>query len=190
MSGSSLLPTRRGRQREHLPLFHEVRGEENDQQELRDLDGLEGDVPDVDPELDAVQLRLGCAAEVGRERKDEEDQSREHEHVPVALEVARAPDDKERADVGEHAERAPRGLVVPGRHRVVEAVDHHEPDPVEQEHDRHQDRVRLRGQVAVGHVDHESQGRGRADELKGVGGQRAVGAEGGEQVREASARRR
>ncbi len=83
----------------------------------------------------------------------------------------------------------PDRLVVPGRHaghvgRGVEPVDHHEAEAVQQEDYRHDDGVRLGGEVPVGEMDDESQARGHADELQGVGRQHSVGAERREQVRQ------
>ena len=47
------------RQREQLALFDEIGGEEDDEEELRGLDRLEGDRSELDPQLDAVQLFSG-----------------------------------------------------------------------------------------------------------------------------------
>ena len=45
--------------REHLALLGQVAGEEDDDADLRQLGGLEGDRADVDAQVGAVDLRCG-----------------------------------------------------------------------------------------------------------------------------------
>ena len=143
----------------------------------------------MDPELDPVQLLLGRPAEVGREREHQEHEGGEHEQVAVTLKVTRAAHEGKGDHIGEDAQDGPDSLVVPGGDRghlggVVEPEDHDEPDAVQHEDDRHHDRVGLRGEVTVRHMDHERQADGDGDELDGVGRQHVVGPERGEQVGE------
>ena len=162
------------REREHLALFYEIGGKEDHEQELGDLYWLEGDWPDADPELHAVQLGFGRPSYVGSEREHQQAERREHEHVAVALEVSDGALTTKWYDIGDDAEGRPDRLVVPrgvGPWGGVEAVDHDKADAVQHENDRHDHRIGLGGEETVGDVDYQSQaGRDAPMNSKRVGG--------------------
>ena len=68
---------------EHLPVVAQVAGQEDDEQDLRELARLELDRPDPHPERGAVD-RL---AEAGQRREGEQDDGGEAEHVLDAVEA-------------------------------------------------------------------------------------------------------
>ena len=89
---------------QHLLVLREVRGEEDAQQELRELDRLELQAAEVDPEPGAVD-----GAE--EQRCHQEDARQQEQQVAVALEVPRVLDHEERHDVEHDAECGPGGLL-------------------------------------------------------------------------------
>ena len=89
--------------REHLTLLAQVGGEEDDQEDLRELARLELDRADVHPQPRAVDRR----AEPGHARQEQERDRRDPEQVLVVLEhavVAAQAEQRER----EEARRRPR----------------------------------------------------------------------------------
>ena len=121
---------------ERLPLVPQVPGEEDDEEDLRELARLEPQRADVDPELDAVdplpQPRDG--------REHQEHDRRDPEDVLVPLEdpvVVAQPDEHEGED--RDADGDPDELAAPVLR--LEAVDEREPDRADQRGEREQRRV-------------------------------------------------
>ena len=111
-------------------------GEEDDEEDLRELARLEPERADVDPELDAVDP----LPEPGDGRQHQQHDRRDAEDVLVALEdavVEAQPDEHER-ERGD-ADRDPDELPAPVL--GVEAVDEREPDRAEERGEREQRRI-------------------------------------------------
>ena len=105
---------------EHLALLSQVAREEEDQEDLRELAGLELERPDVDPELHAVD----SLAEPRNGREQEEEDRRDSEQVAVRLEHAvvvaqRDQRRREDADADQDPERLAPAVV--GVEPVVDA---------------------------------------------------------------------
>jgi hypothetical protein len=95
-------------QREGVPLDHQVAGEEDGDDDLRELTGLEGaDARDGDPDLGAVDARE-------EDREDQQYQRHHHGDVGVALQDPVVLEEDQHTDEQGHAERGPQQLA--GRH--------------------------------------------------------------------------
>ncbi len=95
-----------GGYRQHLALLGEVRGEEDAQRQLGQLDGLAVDGPDADPQARAVVV----LAQVGDERRQHEHDRRQQQQIAVAVEVTGTAHHHEGQDVGAHPHRRPTRL--------------------------------------------------------------------------------
>ena len=150
-------------QRQHVPLGDQVAGEENSESELGELARLDREPADADPHLGAVDL----AHRVGQDRGDgEQHQADRAEGVGVALQRPRLLDHGEHDDERGHANCAPHDLERRGRrgHRgdrvarvpvtagLLQPVDHHDAQAVEQRGKRQQQRIRPRRQPPDGEV--------------------------------------
>src|SRR4029079_4362561 len=134
-------------QGQDVAFLHQVAGEEDDQQDLGDLTGLEGQGTDADPDPGPVDV----AADAGRQWQQEHPETDRHGGEREPAQVAVVPQDDDDADGDEHGQRAPHQLL--GRQELaagavagqVQAVDHPQAQPVEQRGDRQHQRVGIRG---------------------------------------------
>ena len=121
---------------QHLALLAQVAGEEDDQEDLRQLAGLELEGADPHPEPRAVD-RLAdhrqCGQHHQRDRGDSEEVLVGLEHAVVAPE--RDQRQREEADAADDPEALAEGVV------RVEPVDHGDADRREQRGERQQHRV-------------------------------------------------
>ena len=161
-----------------LARAHQVAGEEDREEDLRDLAGLEREEPERDP-----HVGVGVGAEARDDRQQQQQDAREPRDVGVAEEhavVAQQHDDRDRAD-----ERDARPGELAGGCRIpavalqrdVDAVDHREPEAGEKRRDRHDERVGIPRPQAQHDVQRDDE-RGEAaavDEERPV--DRAEGAE-------------
>ena len=134
---------------QHLPALVQVAGEEDDDADLRQLSGLEGDRPEVDREVGVVD---GVPQEA---RQNQQDDPGERDQVAVALEglvVAQEDDGRREEDEPEHE---PVGLVA--RKTLIEAIEHHEPERRQQGDQGEEERV------GVGQPDPDHEVRRDAD---------------------------
>ncbi len=159
-------------QGEHIPLGHQVAGEEHGQRQLGELLGL--DAPDPgNRDLD-LGGGTGDLADAGREDRGQRDQHQADgaERIGVALQRAWLPDEGEHGHEGRHPDRGVEhlqrggGRVHGGDHEarvaappgLLQAVDHHDAEAVEQRGQRQQQRIGIRRQPA-----HRDVGRGDQD---------------------------
>ena len=124
---------------EHLARVAQVGREEDDDRDLRQLGGLEGDRADADAEVGAVDL----LADPRHARQQQEQDARGRDDVAVALEdphvlaqamIVRREDD----EPDDEPLRLLAGEV------LVEAVEHHEPEARERRDEREEVRVGVR----------------------------------------------
>ena len=161
---------------DELALVGEVGGEEDGQDDLGDLAGLEVDRSDPDPDAAAVD---GLAD--ARQQGEQQQADAEHgEGVAVALERAGALHQPERRHERHDPDGGPRGLV--GREPLVEPGDDDVAEPVQHGRHRQQDRVGLGGEAPHGHVGAEQQGEDDDQERDDVGGDAGAGAQAGQHV--------
>ena len=144
---------------EELPAIAEVAGQEDDEEDLRELAGLERHGPELDPEGGAVDR----GAEPGDRRQQEEHDRPQAEDVLDAVELAVVADqDRARGEDG-HADDEPEPLAQ--REVGVDAVDHGQPDPRQERDQRHHVRVGVRenraGHEVRCHVQAEEEGEVR-----------------------------
>ena len=85
-----------GRGRERLSVAREVEREEEDDEYLGELTGLEGERPDEDPQLGSVDLRAD------EHRKKQESDADDAERVLVVREVVEVAHEEERGDHETH----------------------------------------------------------------------------------------
>src|SRR3954454_18501226 len=127
--------------REELALVDEIRGEERDEQDLRDLARLERDGPDRHPEPATVDR----APDSWRQRQQQRDETEPQHRVPIALEEAHVAYDEEREDEHADPDRDPERLharevrLFPD----VESRDRDESDAVQQRRERQQRGIRI-----------------------------------------------
>ncbi len=142
----------------------EVRGEEQDQEHLRRLAGLEVHRAHPDPESRSVD-RL---ADPGGQRQQQGDHPEEQERVPVALEGS----DPFHGDEGDHergdAHRGPDGL--DPAQLAVEPGDRHEPHTVQQRGDRQQHLVGIGREPSDGKVGDDEESEDGSEDHPQVGG--------------------
>ena len=148
---------------EHLARVAQVGREEDDDRDLRQLGGLEGDRADADAEVRAVDL----LADPRDAREQQEQDARGRDDVAIALEhphVLAQRDDRAREDDEPHDEplRLLAGEV------LVEPVEHHEPEARERRDEREEVRVGVRERHAHDEVRDEAQ----AEEQPAVGQRR------------------
>ena len=139
-------PEPHGRDGERLSVAREVEREEEDDENLCELAGLEGEGADDDPELGSVDLR---ADEHGQEQKRDADDA---ERVLVPRKLVEVPREDERGDHGRDREEQPDDLALGVARR--QARDEGDADAREHEHDRQYGWVRPRGESPDGEVRH------------------------------------
>ncbi len=143
------------RLREHLTLLPEVRGQEDDEEHLRKLAGLEAERPDVDPQAGAVH----GAPDDGQCWQHEQDHRRDRADVLVALDPAViASEGEQHRGHGDHADDDPRRLAQ--RVGGVDAIDLDHADGRQQRDERQEVRVC----VGHGEAQHEMCGEVEAEE--------------------------
>ena len=167
---------------QQLTVVAEVGREEDDEQHLGRLAGLEVERAEVDPQARAVRLVTQARHERQQQRTDperEEGRSVAAERVDPAYEPEGQAEHTD-PDHDPHGLRA--GDARRGRDRQVEARDHHEADAVEQRDDGQQGRVRVRGEAADREVRNEEQADDHGEEQPEVCGQGRCLREGEQQV--------
>jgi hypothetical protein len=158
-----------GRQREQVPLVHQVTGEEDHQQQFGDLTGLDRESGHPDPQLRSVHLR-----EPGRQHRRQVKQHQAHQRagVGVALQRSMVPNRRQHGGAQHQAQRGPDQLQrrvgpgggpvqllgTPGRGQI-QPVDQHQADAVEQYGQRQQQWVR--GWCVVPHQQMRGDEQGR-----------------------------
>ena len=161
---------------DQLAVLGQVAGEEDGQQQLGELAGLEVDRPEADPDLRPADPE----AEPGHERQQQQDDADEQEAPAVAGEVGRPLDDDERGDEPGDGDDAPRRLQA--GQAVVEAGDHHVADAVEQGGERQQRAVGAGRQPAHGEVGEHEQPEQEGEERDDAGRDHGELAERGQRV--------
>lgn len=155
-------------QGQHVALVHQVGGEEDDQADLGELTGLDGEAGHPDPQLGAVDL--------GDRRRQhggdgQEHQAQQHEDVGVAGQQPRVADAEQHADEQQHPDRGPQQLHGGVRAGVgvgdVQPVDHHQAEPGEDGDAGQQQRVGVGREPA----DDEVRGGPQRGEPEAEGGQ-------------------
>ena len=149
---------------QHLPRVAQVGGEEDDDRDLAELGGLEGDRPEVDAQVGAVDLR----ADPRHARQEEQDQARRGDRVAVALEHAQVAQQQDGRREQRQADHEPLRLLA--RQLLVDAVDDDEPEARQHGDQREHVRVGVRQREAQEQVAREAE----AEEPQAVG-QRDVG---------------
>src|SRR5581483_5301288 len=167
-------PPRRGR--EQLPLLHQVGGEEDHQQDLGRLAGLEVERPEVDPQPGAVDVLADSRDGREEQRGDPE----EGERVAVALQVGDPADGGQGGDEGGDADRRPQRLVT--GQVGVEPGDDDEADAVEEDGEAEEGAVGPGGEAPYGQVGDERQPGGTGGEGGEVGREPGPLGQGGEDV--------
>ena len=149
---------------EQLPRVAQVARQEDDDPDLRELRGLEGQRAEVDPEVGAVDLR----ADARDARQQQEQQAAGGDQIAVALQrpVVAQQQDRER----EEREPDDEPLRLLAGQVVVDAVDHDQPDAGQHGDDREEVRIGVRDARA----DDEMRGQAEREEHEAVG-QRCVG---------------
>jgi hypothetical protein len=137
-----------GGDREQLLSLGEIRGEEDDEADLRELAGLERERADPDPELRPVYLLTE------RDRQQEQPHAYETQQVLVAGEHPDVANEDERGDEARDAHDRPchlRGTESLGR----QAIHRGEPQGVEDGRDRQDQRVGVRRDLSHDYVRHD-----------------------------------
>ncbi len=167
---------------EQLALLHEVRGEEEGEEDLGELTGLEADGPDAHPDLGSVD----GLAHPGDEREQQQGDAPHPYRPAVALEVSDATDHEERGDERHDADRDPSGLQAGQPLRVglgfVDADDEDVAEPVEEPRYGHEGAVRVGGEASDGEVGHELEAEDDDEEGPDVGWDGGVLGQAGQQV--------
>ena len=149
----------RAREHELIAVGDEVAGEEDREEDLRDLTGLERQRSDADPDAGAVDR----PAEARDEGQQEEEEGEEARDVGVAAQPAVVAEDDEHGDREPHAERHPDELLggaVEELHATeVDAVDHRQAESVEEDGDGHEDGVGVLRLPPHDDVDEEGESR-------------------------------
>jgi hypothetical protein len=155
---------------EDLAFVDEVPGQEDDQEHLGQLAGLEVDRPEPYPQSGAVDL----PPQPGREGQEQREEPEEEEGVPVPLEQVDAPYDPKSPDEGADAHHGPHGLarceLILGV--AVDSRDDDEPDAVEQRRQRQERAVGPGRERAHGEVREHIQADQHGQEEPEVGGKR------------------
>ncbi len=175
-------------QREHVPLGDQVAGEEYRKRQLGEFARLDLEAADDDPHLRAVDL-----AQAGRQqcRDGEQQQPERAEGVRVPLQHPRLPDHRKHRDEGGQANSAPHHLVggrgrahgadlearIPAATRLLQPVDHHDAEAVQQRREWQHQRVGPWSKPPDGEVGGEHKHGERYAVLDHPGRQLAVQAE-------------
>ena len=113
--------------------------------------GWKRDRPDVDAEVGAVHLR----ADAGQPRQHQQPDPDRRDHVAVALERPHVAQQQDRRREQHDPGHEPARLLA--RERVVDPVDHHEPERRQQRDQREQVRVGVGQRDADEQVDGEAE---------------------------------
>jgi hypothetical protein len=167
---------------EELALLDEVRREEQGQEDLGELSGLEVDRSDAHPDAGTVVL-----APDHRHQGQEQQSDAEHaDRPPVALQIAHPPHDHEGGHEGDDPDRDPprlqAGQVLGFGPGLVEAHDEHVAQAVQEPGDGHEGGVGVGRQPADGDVGHELEAEHHGEERPDVGGDGRVLGERGQEV--------
>ena len=168
-------------QRQHVALGHQVAGEEDDQQDLGELAGLEREAGEPDPDPRAVD----GGADQRQQRQQQQHEAGEHGGVGEALQDAVVAHQDQHDDEQDDADGGPGQLGRRGRGRdvvaellgavgvgQVEPVDDGEPEAVDHGHGGQQHRVGVRGEPAQRQVGAAEEERQPAAVPEHAGGQR------------------
>ena len=136
---------------EHLARVAQVGRQEDDDRDLPELRRLEGDGPELDAEVGAVDL----LADPGHARQQQQQQAGERDRVAVALEHAEVAQQQDRAREQDQPDDEPLGLLA--RQRVVDPVDHDEAEAGEHADQREDVGVGVREREAQEDVPGEAQ---------------------------------
>ncbi len=168
--------------RQQLALLDEVRGEEDDQQDLRGLTRLHGEGTDAGPQAGVVDLDADARYQGQHQCDDAEQQER----VLVAGERADVAHERQREDEGGDADRRPHRLrrsdALRGRNCEVQPRDRHEADAQEGGDEGEQGRVGVGGEPADGDVRDHEEGEDRDGEGPEIGRERGRLGQGEEHV--------
>ena len=148
---------------EQLSFVDQVRGEEQDEQDLRGLAGLEVHRADPHPEPRPVD-RL---PDPGCERQQQGEHPEEQERVPVPLEGPDPLDEHQGEDERDDAHRGPDRLDPP--QPGVEAGHGDEAEPVQQRGERQQHRVGVGGEASDREVGEDEEAEHRGEDHPQVG---------------------
>ena len=156
---------------EGVPPRDEEPGEEDGERDLRDLAGLEVERADADPDVGG----RAAEAQAGDQGQHEQHDRREHRDVRVALQHPVVADEEQHDDRGADAERRPEDLARPvvvvvldARGAEVDPVDLRDPEPVDGDRDRQDERIRVPGGEAQHDVQREGEHADAARELHDV----------------------
>ncbi len=158
---------------EQFTLVDEVRGEERDEQQLRDLARFEGQRADSDPQARSVDR----AANSRCHRQQQEQEPEQEGRVAVPLEDSHVPHEDQRHDEHADGDRDPQRLH-PRLRAVVEHVvgigpreprDHDEAEPVQHRGKREQGRVGVGSKTTDGEVGDDVQAEDPAEQRVQVG---------------------
>lgn len=158
-------PTRRDG--EELALVDEIGREEDDQQQLRDLDRLELERGEVDPQPRPVDV----LTDARKKRRDQQEERHAEGDVAVPLEISAVVERRQHRRVDAESNHRPSQLQA-GLMGVA-SLDEDVPDPVQDEDDGHHHRVRVRRVHAVHHLHRDPDQRQEDDELDDVVGELA-----------------
>ena len=164
--------------REELPLLGEVGGEEDAEHDLADLDRLELERPDLDPQAGTLDV----PADPGDQGQQQQEDPERQQQVAVAVQVPGPSHDGQCQHVDGHAAGRPRRLegcvvrvvgVAGGdvAQGLVDTGDHHVAEPVQQEDDRHHHRVGVGHEHPVGQVGGGAQAEDDQEERRQVRGE-------------------
>ena len=143
---------------EHVALGHQHRREEDQQQDLGELGGLNTEAGEANPDLGAVGL-----GELGRQQRRNRQQHKADQSADVAVagqDAVVLEEDHHQREADDPDQGPQHLLVVAGAAAAsvsapldqVEPVDHHQAKTVEQRHDRQQQRVGVGREAPDGQV--------------------------------------
>ena len=151
--------------REHLAVGGQVGGDEEHDENLRQLAGLEAEAAEAQPQLAAAGLVADDRQHGGKQQQNAHD----HERVLVIGELVQVAHDGERGDHGRDADEQPQQLI----HGQIghNTGDEGDADARQRERDRQDGRVGRRGEQAHGDVGHEECGEDAEGHAQGVEGE-------------------
>ena len=165
-----------GRCGQQVAVRGEVRGEEEDEQNLGELHGFEGERTEVDPQTSAVD----GGADVGHQGRHEQGDGGDECEVPIPIEVAHVAHELERERETDGTDEEPQRLVA--RIGRVPSGDLDVANAVEEYRDR-QEKLRRARCVALNGKVHEQRDQDEtSEEVVEAGGHLALGPERGEYV--------
>ncbi|GMA90706.1 hypothetical protein GCM10025869_12350 [Homoserinibacter gongjuensis] len=166
-------------ERERVARGDEVAGEEDREQDLRELTRLEREDADLHPDI-RVGTRL---ADHRNDRQQQQHDADEHREVAVTLQHAVVAHEQQSADREDERDGRPGDLPHAVRRpaRValgdVEPVDHGDAEPREKRRDRHHERIALGRHDTLHEVQHEHEHAGSGGQREHAGVQLPGGAE-------------